>query len=171
MVVHDRRMTTWNDAADAAPDLAADVRERFDATGLGYLATLRADGSPRISGIEPFWWEGEVWLGMMWESRKALDLRRDPRCSLQSANVDKNVKEGDARISGRAEETFDDAIKAGMGAAFAEQSEHDFNPNDVAPFHLFRIDINELFFLKPAEGHLDLRWWTPDGGMRQHQRS
>lgn len=163
-------MTSWTDAAAAAPDLAADVQARFAATGLGYLATLRADGSPRISGVEPFWWDGEAWLGMMWESRKALDLRRDGRCSLQSANVDKDVAEGDARISGRAVETFDDDVKAGMGAAFAEQSEHAFNPDDVAPFHLFRIDVEELFFLRPGGDHLDLRWWTPTGGLRQHQR-
>src|SRR5688572_26094102 len=103
-------MTSWTDASAAAPELATAVHDRFAATGLGYLATLRADGSPRISGIEPFWWEGDVWLGMMWESRKAFDLRRDPRFSLQSANVDKNVADGDARISGRAEETFDDEV-------------------------------------------------------------
>jgi hypothetical protein len=163
-------MSTWNEAASAAPELARLVQDRFEATGLGYLATIRVDGSPRISGVEPFWWDDAVWLGMMWESRKALDLRRDTRFSLQSANVDKDVKDGDARISGRAEEVFDDGVKAGMGAAFAERSEHDFNPNDVAPFHLFRLDISELYFLVPQEGHLLLRWWTPEGGLHRHER-
>src|SRR5439155_4237521 len=97
-------MTTWNEALTAAPTLAAAVRERFEATGLGFLATLRADGSPRMSGIEPSFWDGELWLGMMWESRKANDLRRDGRMCVHAASIDKQVEAGDARVSGRAVE-------------------------------------------------------------------
>ena len=115
-------MTTWNDVTAAAPELSKLVQARFDATGLALLATLRADGSPRIGGIEPSFWNGELWLGMMWESRKALDLRLDPRCALHVATVDKDVKEGDARVSGRAVEAVDDATKAAVGAAFAEDT-------------------------------------------------
>jgi hypothetical protein len=58
------------------------LHERFEATGLGLLATLRADGSPRVSGLEPLFALGELWFGMMPESRKALDLLRDPRFAI-----------------------------------------------------------------------------------------
>src|SRR5947209_19347977 len=104
-------MTTWNDVLAAAPELAQRVQERFQATGLGFLATLRADGAPRISGVEPSFWSGELWLGMMDASRKARDLQRDPRLSLHAASIDKKVVEGDARVSGLAVEVLDDAVK------------------------------------------------------------
>jgi hypothetical protein len=161
-------MTSWDDAAAAAPDLAAGVRGRFDATGLGFLATLRADGSPRVSGIEPSFWEGELWLGMMDRSRKALDLRRDPRCAVHAASVDKEVKDGDARVSGRAVEVDDAATKRAMGAALGAETGYD--PNEHGPFHLFRLDVTELYLLRPAGDHLLLDWWTPSGGLRHVDR-
>ena len=105
-------MTSWNDFARTAPELAAlNVQTRFEATGLGMLATLRKDGSPRISGIEPSFFEGELWLGMMDGSLKARDLQRDPRIALHNATVDKEVKEGDVKVSGLAVEVTDDATK------------------------------------------------------------
>src|ERR687883_1376464 len=95
-------MADWSTVSAQVPELAARVRARFEATGLGLLATLRRDGSPRISGIEPLFTDDELWLGMMPDSRKATDLLRDPRFALHSATVDKQVTEGDARLSGEA---------------------------------------------------------------------
>src|SRR5688572_7855936 len=95
-------MTSWGAIEAAAGELAAAVRERFEATGLGLLATVRADGSPRVSPIEPFFWDGQLWLGSMPDSRKATDLRRDPRFALHAATADKDVANGDAKIAGRA---------------------------------------------------------------------
>src|SRR6266508_6283529 len=77
-------MATWDEFAAAAPELAARVRAAFDRGVNKLLATLRRDGSPRISGIETTLKDGELWLGMMPQSRKALDLRRDPRMALHS---------------------------------------------------------------------------------------
>jgi hypothetical protein len=161
-------MTSWDEAAAAAPDLAAGVRARFEATGLGFLATLRADGSPRICGIEASFWEGQVWLGMMPDSRKALDLQRDARCAVHSASVDKEVTEGDARISGRAVEVDDDDVKRRFGAAFA--AETGFDPNDHGPFHLFKVDIGELYLLRSGGDHITVEWWTPRGGTKRVER-
>lgn len=161
-------MTSWDDARRAVPDLAASVQARFEATGLGLLATLRADGSPRISGIEPSFWNGDMWLGMMWESQKAFDLRRDARLCVHAATVDKQVEEGDARVSGVAIEIDDDGTKRAMGAAFAEST--DFDPNDHGPFHLFKVDVGEVYFLKPGDDHLVIEWWTPGGGARRVER-
>src|SRR5438046_1873805 len=95
-------MAFWSEVEKAAPELAAKVRERFDAHGLGLLATIRRDGSPRISGLEPLFSLGDLWLGMMPGSLKAADLLRDPRFALHSATTDKQVTEGDAKVAGRA---------------------------------------------------------------------
>src|SRR4051795_4412155 len=100
-------MASWAEVEAAAPELAERVKERFQATGLGLLATLRADGAPRISGIEPLFALDELWLGMMHGSRKAADLLRDPRMAVHNATEDKQVTNGDARISGRAIEITD----------------------------------------------------------------
>ena len=70
-------MPSWNEVERAAPQLAAVVQARFDAYRHKILGTLRADGSPRLSGIETTFKDGELWLGMMPDSRKAQDLRRD----------------------------------------------------------------------------------------------
>ena len=161
-------MTTWNDVQADAPELAELAQGRFQATGLGFLATLRADGSPRISGIEPSFWDGELWLGMMWDSLKARDVRRDPRFSLQAASVDKEVKAGDARVSGRAVEVEDDAVKRAMGEAFA--AETGFDPNEHGPFHLFRADVSEVSTIQPAGDHLVIQVWHPGKGVRRIER-
>src|SRR5256885_14815302 len=100
-------MVAWRTLEQMVPELASLVRERFDAFGLGLLATLRRDGSPRISGIEPLFTDDELWLGMMPKSLKALDLFRDGRFSLHSATTDKQVTNGDARVSGVALDVSD----------------------------------------------------------------
>jgi hypothetical protein len=81
-------MARWSEVERAAPELAAAAREFLDAGVHKTLATLRRDGSPRISGIEATIADGELWLGMMPASLKALDLRRDPRLALHSPTVE-----------------------------------------------------------------------------------
>ena len=109
------------------------------------LGTLRADGSPRLSGIEVTFRDGDLWLGMMPDSLKALDLRRDPRVALHSATVDPELVEGDARISGLAVEA------TGAGAMMA-LVEGDTRHEDGAPAgHVFRVDVRELMLIKIGE--------------------
>lgn len=141
-------MTSWADVEAAAPDLAAAVKARFDATGLAFLATLRADGAPRITGIEPLFEGGELVLGMMKGSRKSADLRRDPRLALHAASVDKDVREGDAKLSGRAVLVADD------------------------PHDLWHVDVTEVSFLRPADSgdHLVVQWWRPGTDVVTHRR-
>jgi hypothetical protein len=81
-------MASWQEISRAAPDFEATVRAIFDAHKHKSLATLRQDGSPRISGTEANFVDGDLWLGSMWQSRKARDLLRDPRFALHSATVD-----------------------------------------------------------------------------------
>jgi nitroimidazol reductase NimA-like FMN-containing flavoprotein (pyridoxamine 5'-phosphate oxidase superfamily) len=100
-------VTAWRDVERAEPEFAQRVRALFDAHRHKTIATLRADGSPRISGIETAFEDGELVFGSMANARKGADLKRDPRFALHSATIDP-VKgseaqwPGEAKISGRA---------------------------------------------------------------------
>jgi hypothetical protein len=155
-------MSTWNDIEDDAPDLAATVRGRFEATGLGMLASLRADGAPRISGIEPWFGDGELWLGMMPGSYKAKDLQRDPRFALHAATADKQMTEGDAKLAGLAVEVTDEATIDRARKGFAEVSGYEPPPG---PMHLFRLDIAEVVYLTVATDHMVITTWKPGVGV------
>lgn len=159
-------MGSWSAAVDAAPDLAGSVRARFDASGLGLLATLRADGFPRISGVEPLF-GADLWLGMMPESRKAADLLRDPRLCLHSATADKEMKEGDAKLSGRAAAVTDEAEILRFRRLFAAHAGMEPPPG---PMHLFRVDVTEMSFLRPAGDHLVIEWWREGGRVSRVDR-
>lgn len=160
-------MTNWNDFETAAPTLAAHARERFEAHGLAVLATLRKDGSPRVSGIEPLIAEGELWLGMMPGSRKSLDIQRDPRLSLHNATVDKAVTDGDVRVSGRGVRTTDPDDFVAMRAAFEAASG---SPPPPGPFDLYKVDLTDVVSIRPAGDHLEIESWTPEGGLRSVDR-
>ena len=150
-------MTTWQDVEQAEPGFAQRVRELFDAHRHKTIATLRADGSPRISGIEAVFEDGELAFGSMPHARKGADLRRDPRFALHSATVDPVEGEearwpGEAKISGR-------AIYAG---ATTEGPEGD----------LFHADIAEVVHTHVNEEatKLVVEWWTPTHGLRSIER-
>jgi hypothetical protein len=91
-------MVHWSEFAAEAPELARLGAARFDATGLCLVGTLRRDGWPRISPVEPLIAHGKLYLGMMPPSTKALDLRRDPRCVVHSTTSDQDGTEGAMRI-------------------------------------------------------------------------
>ena len=93
---------TWQEFARQDPELAALGQERLDRNGLVMLATLRKNGWPRISPVEPLFCNGQLYLGMMWRSRKPLDLLRDLRCSIHNAVSDRNGSEGEFKVYGRA---------------------------------------------------------------------
>ena len=158
-------MATWSEIEAAAPELAGRARTALDAHKHKTLATLRRDGSPRISGIEATIADGELWLGMMPGSRKALDLRRDPRLALHSASDDPpddpTAWTGDAKLSGRAVEVDDPALLEKLGAG------------DEAGAHLFRVDITELVHTRvgdPAD-HLVIDLWREGAGLRRMRRT
>jgi hypothetical protein len=162
-------VASWGQVTSAAPELAASVQARFEAYGLALVATIRRDGSPRISGVEPLFAHDELWLGMMPGSRKADDLLRDPRFALHSATVDKQVTDGDAKVAGRAEavDADDRETFARFLDAFAAETGY---PPPPGPFHLFRADVHELSMVRPGGDHLQLDWWTGSGGLRHLDR-
>ena len=160
-------MPAWSEVVSAAPELAAAVQARFDAYGLALLATLRRDGSPRISGIEPLFAVGELWLGMMPDSRKALDVLRDGRFALHSATTDKQVTSGDAKIAGVAITVEADVQLARFRDAFAQNTG---SPPPEGPFHLFRADVREISIVRPSGDHLDIDWWHAGGSVKHVER-
>jgi hypothetical protein len=137
----------------AEPDFADRVQTLFDAHKHKTIATLRADGSPRISGIETTFEDGELTFGSMPNARKGADLLRDPRFALHSATVDPVEGEeaqwpGEVKIAGR-------AIRS-----------------DGPDGDLFRADITEvvLTHLNDAATLLVIEWWTPSHGLRSIER-
>ena len=160
-------MSSWRDVSARAPELATAVRTRFEAHGLALMATLRQDGSPRISGIEFVFAGSGLWLGMMQDSLKAKDLLRDPRIALHNATIDKDVAEGDAKIAGKAIAVTDEETFAEYRAAFEE---HTGYPPPPEEFHLFNVDVTELSMVRPAGDHLVIEVWTEGGGFRSVDR-
>lgn len=158
-------MASWGELAAAEPRFAARVRERLDAGVHKTIATLRADGSPRISGIECFFAEDELWFGSMPRARKALDLRRDPRFALHGPSTDPPEWDGDAKVAGRAEEITD-----------PERKRRVFGTRGGAPSpesHLFRCDLEEvvLISLNDARDRLVIEHWHAGrGGVERIER-
>ena len=169
--MHAGFMSTWDHVKTAAPDLAKRVQDRFETTGLALLATLRRDGSPRISGIEPFFGFGHVWLGMMPDSRKAKDLQRDGRFAMHAATADKEMSDGDAKIAGVAAEVTDTDQRTAYARAFTEETGYD--PSDAGDYHLFRLDVTEAVFLSiaPERDAMLIERWSPGRPMETIRRT
>jgi hypothetical protein len=90
----------WRDLEQGAPEIARLGRARLDAARVALLGTLRRDGRPRISPVEPCLAFGELLIGVMASSVKAADLRRDRRCVLHSAVTGPDAGEGELKLSG-----------------------------------------------------------------------
>jgi hypothetical protein len=151
-------MTQWAEIAASEPQFATRVQHIFDQRKHKTLATLRADGSPRISGIEAEFAEGEVWFGMMPDSVKLRDLQRDPRLALHATSDDPPADrpsdwKGDAKITGR--------------AVPAERPDR-----PTPPASWFRIDIAEvvLTYVSDPPDYLVIESWHPGRGLQRTQR-
>ena len=157
-------LAAWSDFGRREPDLSGRVLARFAAHRHAVLATLRADGSPRLSGLEAPIRDGHLWLAMMPYSRKAADLRRDPRFSLHSSLDDEDVLAGDARLDGRA-----------MAASEAEVAVfvagHRMAIEDPATMALFKAVLERVVLTRVLGGELLIESWTPSGGRSEARRS
>jgi hypothetical protein len=160
-------VATWGEVTTEAPDLAAAVQACFDAHVHKVIGTLRRDGSPRVSGTEAVFWDGDVWLGMMPGSMKALDVLRDPRFALHSATVDPEMAGGDAKLSGRAVEVTDPATVAAF-VAHRFGDEQGQQPQEA--FHLFRADVTEIVHTTVQGDLLVVESWHAGVGQRRVER-
>ena len=154
-------MARWQDLAASEPGFAARVQVLFDAHRHKILATLRKDGSPRVSGIEVTFSGGEVWIGSMPGSRKAVDLARDPRlalhCTSDDPPADPMAWKGDAKLSGRAVQVYDPQRLKSM------------SDGGDGSGYLYRIDITEVVLTGMGDppDHLAVELWRPEGGLRR----
>jgi hypothetical protein len=153
-------MTTWQEFTESAPAIAAVFTRRHAATGnLCLLATLRSDGFPRISPLEPRMFEGELWLVGMPGTTKFQDLLRDPRFCLHTATVDTQVSDGDAKLWGNAEDVHDEALHQRFATDLFDQTGFDLRGQQFD--HFFRADLTSASAVEVTDGHLDITIWHP----------
>jgi hypothetical protein len=150
-------VASWEQFAAAEPEFSERVRARFMERKHSTLATLRRDGSPRISGTEVAFKGGELLLGMMAGSMKARDVRRDPRLALHSPTEDPPKGDpsswpGEAKLAGRAIEVT--------------------KPDRADEGHWFRLEITEVVHIRVGEppDHLMIESWHPERGFEQRVR-
>jgi hypothetical protein len=158
-------MARWSEVEEQAPELAAAARQRYEAHVHHTLATLRRDGSPRISGTEVRWRGPDLTLASMGGSRKSADLQRDGRFALHSASVDPPAWAGDARIAGRAVEVTDPAALAAFTAGLEQAP--------PGPFELFTADVTEVVVVgvDEARGVLVVEAWHEGRGLSRVERT
>jgi Pyridoxamine 5'-phosphate oxidase len=155
-------VAAWKSIEHAEPEFTDRVRGLFDAGRHKTIATLRADGSPRISGIECEFADGELRFGSMTGARKGADLKRDPRFALHGPTFHpEQGKEsdwpGEAKIAGR-------AVPAGPVTTDEESERPDGE--------LFVADITEVVItrLNAEATKLVVESWTPGRGLRVVER-
>lgn len=159
-----RASRSWGGFAGEAPEFATFVRERLEAHRHRVMATLRVDGSPRLSGIELTIRGGELWIGGLPDSRKFDDLRRDPRLAVHSGSDDPPAFRGDARVSGIAVFVDDETARADFLAAAGG--------GPPGPFELVRVEINEVSAVEeaPTHDHLIISAWRPGTPVKRSER-
>jgi hypothetical protein len=157
-------MKTWQEVEADAPQFAARVRAIFDAGTNKTMATLRRDGSPRISGtelvIEP---EPEpeperITLGMMPDSLKLRDVLRDARVAIHSPTLEPPA--------GRPSDWAGDAKLAGVLVA------KEPNPADPPGSASFELRLHEvvLTYIDPDNTHLVIESWHEGRGWTKISR-
>lgn len=109
------------------------------------MVTIRGDGSPRLSPVEPFVLDGSLWLSMLWRSRKATDLLRDPRILVHSIVTGRDGGEGEFKVRGSARPESSPELQRRYAAAVTASLGWAPEPGR---FHLFRIDIDEVTFIR-----------------------
>ncbi|MFD4671860.1 pyridoxamine 5'-phosphate oxidase family protein [Lentzea sp. NPDC058450] len=155
-------MATWAEFTAEQPEMAAFVESRFAADRHALIATLRKDGSPRISGIEPDFAHGHLWAGMMPNSLKSKDLRRDPRFALHCMTTTASMTEaGDAKVSGTAEFWTDKEVYL---KDLFERTEWEPKPEEI---DLFRFDVTEVVQLLVEGDEMVVLSWGEGRGVRR----
>lgn len=159
------RQIIWRDLEAAAPEIARLGRERFDLARVALLGTIRKDGSPRISPVEPYLTHGHLLFGSMSWSSKTRDLLRDPRCVLHSAVSDRDSGEGELKLHGRATEAAQqirEGCPEGWWAATATDSAS-----------IFSLSIDQATFISwdIEHGEMTVKSWSPQAGYRETRRA
>lgn len=145
----------WDEFAAKCPEIATLGEERIRRNELCLVGSLRKDGWPRISPCEPDFVDGELMIGMMWQSKKALDLLRDPRCVVHSCIADRWALGEEVKLYGRAVNVQDPARRQRYRETI--KARIDWAP-DEPDFHLFAIDIESAAYNIFGDDHYSLAW-------------
>jgi pyridoxamine 5'-phosphate oxidase-like protein len=135
----------WAEFESRQPRLAALGRDKLAGPGVVLVATIRSDGSPRLSPVEPLFWNGDLWLAMGLDSYKAKDLLRDARILVHSIATSRNGEEGEYKLRGRAVSTDDPLLLARFAETVA--GELGWRP-EVGKFHLFCVGVEDVTFIR-----------------------
>jgi hypothetical protein len=131
------------------------------------VGTLRKDGSPRISPNQVDFAKGHLFVSMMWRSKKALDLLRDPRCVVHSVPITRMNPGGDIKLYGRAADTADPDLRRAFRDTMYARIE--WAPEEPE-FHLFSLDVRQAACVRFEHDTWETRHWTPVTGLRKETR-
>lgn len=154
----------WAQFTEACPELAEITRQRFVRDQLVLVGTLRTDGWPRISPCEVDIAAGHLFLGMMWRSKKALDLQRDGRLVVHSVQCNREAAEGDIKLYGRAADIQNPSLRAAFRDAI--RARINWAPDEPA-CHLFSVDVERAAYIAFQGGQQHLMAWDPQAGFRR----
>ena len=154
-------MVSWAGFADAAPDLAAAGLERFMRSEIVLIGSIRKDGSPRISPVESDIVDGELMAGMMWRSKKALDLLRDPRCVVHATVHDRMDAMGEFKVRALAIDIQDSHKRERYCRVLYERIK--WRPE--GDFHLFAFDIKSAAHIHYGDSKQNVTTWNPSDGL------
>jgi hypothetical protein len=161
----------WDEFATEVPELAEIGERRLRERELCFVGTLRKNGFPRISPVEPDFVDGELMLGMMWRSPKALDLLRDPRIVVHSALADRHDLAGDFKLYGRVVSVDDPARRARHSETIlARIGWTPGGDEDDEPYHVFAVDIESAGWVTFAAPRFGLAWEAGGALRRWEQR-
>ena len=153
----------WAEFEAAAPELARATKARLEATRVALLGTIRADGSPRISPIEPYFTPSELLLGAMVRSLKVRDLEHDPRCVLHSPISHPDAGEPEFKLYGTAIEAAD--REARPDAWWMSQ------PGEAARVFALQIQEAAAVTWDLARGEMTVTRWSTRSGVETTKRS
>ena len=153
----------WDEFERACPDIGQLARGRFARDQLVLAGTIRADGSPRITPNECDFAAGRLFVSMMWRSRKALDLLRDPRVAIHSVTCDKAGTDGDVKLYGRVVDEQDPDVRSAFRDAI--RARIDWAPEEP-DYHCFSVDVASAGYTLFGKRQHALAW-DPERGLRR----
>lgn len=99
-----------------------------------WLATVNEDGSPHMTAVGALWIDGTFWFQTGAATRKARNVRRDPRCSIAVS-----IRGSDVVLEGDVEQVTNRTMVERAAKAWADQgwpAEPDDNGSAItAPFN------------------------------------
>ncbi|SIQ59437.1 pyridoxamine 5'-phosphate oxidase family protein [Micromonospora avicenniae] len=118
-------MASWSEFAADEPRLADGIRVLMQqyGPGFGYLATVRADGGPRVHPVSPVITDEGLFCFII-DSPKRRDLERDGRYALHSFPPEESDDE--AYVAGHAHPVTDQARVARLAARAGAASQVDW---------------------------------------------